>query len=644
MLGINVNQITSMLAKLPDQSLQQYAAMHKDNPYIVSLAVAESNRRKDLRSAGAQQPMQPQPKVADAAIAQMALPEELGIGALPAPNMQGMADGGIAGYADGGEVEGYAGGGSIPRYAGVPEFGSVVRSGVTNPNAAFIEFLKQMGVSTQDFIQFSPQAQTALREKFATGATAAPQAAPAAATTAAQAAPAATAAAQAAPQAAPAAAQAAAPAAKSGLRALAGRFLPAAGRAMGWGSVALHSPELNQDENAWLTKRKLMDSVFPPKEGQPERLVRAAIDPNITPSMFKKVLAQYQAESASGESTKADAAAKADTGEKAGAGEKGGAKDAKKAAGSASGASADAGMFSLANLKKQQEEAMGPLNYELGALRNQAAGLGAELERGASERLSKRKEEIEKEGDIYAGRAKRIEAREAALGKEKDTVAGLALLEAGLTIMGTSGNLGQAVSAGGKAGLRSYGAGLEKLRAAQEKLEEAKDRTEELRLNRSDMNKREIRELERDRDNAILKGKELMYGVAKDIYGYNRQDANALINRAFEGQKTVYEQGQTTERTRMTVAPQLERNALLRGGQAEQNKVRAEYGKLQKNVMDSLAKDVNYQLAKPAEKMTMENDALRRALMNNPFLSSYAAGIGFSSTPTGPVYDLTEAE
>jgi hypothetical protein len=51
----------------------------------------------------------PQPKVADAALAQMGqLPEEQGIGALPAPNMQRMADGGIAGY---GDDEGMAQGG-----------------------------------------------------------------------------------------------------------------------------------------------------------------------------------------------------------------------------------------------------------------------------------------------------------------------------------------------------------------------------------------------------------------------------------------------------------------------------------------------------------------------------------------------------
>lgn len=96
----NVNQITSTLRNMPDQQLQQYAAMHKADPYVLSLAVAESNSRKQLRAAQqAKMAGQQQPTVADQNVAQMAqLPEEQGIGALPAPNLQGMADGGIVGY------------------------------------------------------------------------------------------------------------------------------------------------------------------------------------------------------------------------------------------------------------------------------------------------------------------------------------------------------------------------------------------------------------------------------------------------------------------------------------------------------------------------------------------------------------------
>jgi hypothetical protein len=105
---INVNQITSRLASMPDQALQQYAAMHKNDPYTMALALSESNRRKQMRQ-GAQMQAQQQPKVVDQEIAGMAqaMPEDVGIGQLPAPNMQRMAEGGIVAFEGGGEVPRY---------------------------------------------------------------------------------------------------------------------------------------------------------------------------------------------------------------------------------------------------------------------------------------------------------------------------------------------------------------------------------------------------------------------------------------------------------------------------------------------------------------------------------------------------------
>ncbi len=103
----NVQQITARLATMSDAQLQQYARMHKDDPYILPLAAAESKRRQQTRQAvtGQQAAQQAtQPTVADQSIASMQLPEEQGIGVLPAQNIEGMADGGIAGYAEGKNV------------------------------------------------------------------------------------------------------------------------------------------------------------------------------------------------------------------------------------------------------------------------------------------------------------------------------------------------------------------------------------------------------------------------------------------------------------------------------------------------------------------------------------------------------------
>lgn len=97
----NTTQLTSQLAKMPDQALKQMAMMHKNDPYTLPLIIAEDGRRKELRQAQQAAMYQPQPKVAEQDIAALGpLPEQVGIGQLPAPNVARMADGGIAGMPD----------------------------------------------------------------------------------------------------------------------------------------------------------------------------------------------------------------------------------------------------------------------------------------------------------------------------------------------------------------------------------------------------------------------------------------------------------------------------------------------------------------------------------------------------------------
>ena len=102
-MAIDQRDITSQLRMMDDRALQQYAAMHKADPYVFPLAFQESQNRQKVRMSGqAQMAGQEQPKVADAALMAMTprAPQAQGISNLPAPNMQRMADGGIAGYED----------------------------------------------------------------------------------------------------------------------------------------------------------------------------------------------------------------------------------------------------------------------------------------------------------------------------------------------------------------------------------------------------------------------------------------------------------------------------------------------------------------------------------------------------------------
>jgi hypothetical protein len=115
---LNVQALTQTLSAMPLNQLQQYAQLHRNDPYVVTMALSIANQKKQAMTAQqGQAGQQPQPKVVDSEIAQMApqqMPEDQGIGQLPAGNMD-FADGGIVGYADGGHVERYAGGGELLR-------------------------------------------------------------------------------------------------------------------------------------------------------------------------------------------------------------------------------------------------------------------------------------------------------------------------------------------------------------------------------------------------------------------------------------------------------------------------------------------------------------------------------------------------
>lgn len=102
---IDVNQLTQQLRLMPDQALQQIAMMYKDDPYILPMVISEDTARKKLRMAAQAQAAQPQGTVKDQALMSIGrepqppqqAPDEAGIAALQAPNMENMADGGIAG-------------------------------------------------------------------------------------------------------------------------------------------------------------------------------------------------------------------------------------------------------------------------------------------------------------------------------------------------------------------------------------------------------------------------------------------------------------------------------------------------------------------------------------------------------------------
>jgi hypothetical protein len=107
----NIQALSQTLSAMPLDRLQGYLRQHQDDPYVVALGLSIAKQKKEAMAA--QQGMagqQPMPKVAQQEIDQIAprampMPEDVGIGQLPAQNLAHMAGGGIVAFDDGGDVQ-----------------------------------------------------------------------------------------------------------------------------------------------------------------------------------------------------------------------------------------------------------------------------------------------------------------------------------------------------------------------------------------------------------------------------------------------------------------------------------------------------------------------------------------------------------
>jgi hypothetical protein len=454
---IDVNKITSTLAKLPDQQLQQYAQMHKNDPYIMALAMSESNRRKEMRSAGqGGQGAQEQPKVVDQEIARMGgmqnpspeqmarlsqllearkqaeykeftgggrdqqspqqqqqLPEDQGIGQLPAGDMN-FADGGIIAFAGGGDVERYSG-----------EFGS------------FIDRLTYGNITP---------AERARREKLQAEA--------------------------------------------------------AAGR--------LPTP-YEQERAANMAKVSAGSTYTPEAYGvtTPAPLEQGARYPGAMPA----------APAAPAVDNKA--APTANTTRRAG-----------PSAGPAAPIAAAVPSTGPTDIDALQQKYFGGIDQGVGELRTARAGLVAGIKDLTEKNLAATKADIDKRGDVYKGREERLAKQEKGLEGMGDRYMGLALLQAGASMMSTPGALSVALGKGIQVGSERYVAGLDKIEAAKSKFAEARDRLDDLRINRDDMNNKDIRAAEKEARESELKGTEMLYnGLVSDL-GIKQKNVTAIFGAA----------------------------------------------------------------------------------------------------------------
>ena len=451
---IDVNKITSTLAKLPDQQLQQYAQMHKNDPYIMALAMSESNRRKEMRAAGqGGQGMQEQPKVVDQMVAEMApqqMPEDQGIGQLPAGEMN-FAGGGIIAFADGGDVERYQ------------------SQGLVQPRARWEEELERL--------QAPPQESSAL-----------------------------------------------------------GRGIVNAFTYSSDFEALVQSAKAKQANGIPLTaaEAQVLQATAPTTPSAPPAPAASRVTPTYSPAdysgMDRRLMSGNQQPNIQSISPPAVKAAPiADTGRRAGP----------PAAPLAAPLATPRAATGPTDIDALQQKYFGAIDQEVGGLRNARAGLVAGIRDLTEKNLAATKADIEKRGDVYKGREERLAKQEKGLEGMGDKNMGLALLQAGAAMMSTPGGLGVALGKGVQIGSERYAAGLDKIEAAKAKFAEARDRLDDLRINRDDMNTRDIRAAEKEARESQLKGKELLYnGLVSDL-GIKQKNVTAIFGAAADDLKTT---------------------------------------------------------------------------------------------------------
>jgi hypothetical protein len=568
--------MTERLALMPDPALQQFAQMHRDDPFTLALAVSESNRRKKMRTA--QQGvagLQQQEPVADQEIAQMnepAMPENVGIGALPAPVLAGMPAGGIAGEEEmepqtmaGGGLVAFSGGGNVERYQS---------AGLTRPQ--FVQDIMSLPQMFDDYKQ-------RLREEDARRAEMDRRMA----------------------------------------QARADRL--AAQQKTSFANYLFGSPETEAAglaELADISNARNLSGMDRRLAANPRSLdvsspaaaaVAATQTPSPTDPNFRRLPDPRMAGITLPNLRSAAGAPAAP----------GAAPDA------APGANPAVPGGGLGDINAMFTRALSAQKYEDPA-KEDVAKLGRTMKEGAEGRLSEFDKYIQKTGDVFKGREERLSKREAEISKQKDTNLGLSFLNAGLAIMSTPGGLATAIGKGARVGTEQFASGLEKIRAAKDRLDDARDRVEELKVSRADMTfkdrqalQSEISKAEADALKLGIEGTRLAAGVtekrAAEVVGNQVRVGTTMMQEAgLNARAAMQERGQNA---RANAPSAQERLALTLGG-----------GNLEKGL--TRIAEINAGKFDPKKAYTEYLVAAQKTPGTD--LMSYAQFIGQFAIPTSP--------
>ena len=516
---LNVKTLTDTMSRMQLPQLQQYATLHKNDPYIVTLALSIANQKKQMKAGQeGQAGMQPQPKVADQQIAQMvapppqqmaaapqqALPEDQGIGQLPAQNMQGMAAGGIVAFDDGGSVPSFAGG-------GVPPGAIITGNMYKDPVTGEMKYLPGAEPQRSEFAGMSlgdaaSKVKDAIKNKLATPS------------------------------------QYISPTERQNI-------------------IATEQNRLTtQNYKPRRSEEQLAESDVAQRNNLPDPAATTINTPGAGP-----VLPPGAAPAVAAPSSEDDYMA--------------GINKLLKASQTGGGArpALDAKRYDvtapqLANatpkdMADRLAAAMGP-NPTESPLAGQQTELNKANVASRQKYADDLAEQFKNQGEAFKGTLEKLTSKEARVKTMEDNQLGMSMFEAGIAMLsGESPHAMVNIGKGAQVGTKKYAEIQDKVESARDKIDDAKMKIEEFRRNEANMNARELRLAKKDVNDAVSSGAQASLNLMREQYGLKHNEGLAFVNNSYMLEKFNVEQKTSADIHNQSTRAGLDTAALNRASQ-----------------------------------------------------------------------------
>lgn len=584
----NFNQLLSYLGNMTPQQRAQVGQMHQnDFEVITALSLINSAEARAKQAMMTQQAMgqpaaPPVNKQVIAETAQNALPEEVGIGALPERSLTGMADGGIVGYADGGGMMGdgynmavgyepnrtpamsYAGGGAVESYA---PGGSTDKNGVER-------YAEEGYTGRSQFVRDIariPEMYTNWWEQ-----------------------------------------QRAEDEAKAVIekeRAEKRKAREEASRKASFFNYMFGTPEKEAEGKAELAA---IQTAAPATTASATEKERRRMDES------RRTARESEQVSAA-----ANQAAAASAGQRPPA--TGGGAPTRPASAATQTAPAARTPEDFARMYERASSAItaeDPASAERKMLQSEII----EAARARQEAFDK---EVAARGDRYKSREERLARREEGLGKDAKTNEGLALLSAAAAVL-QPGGLAAGLMKAANVAIPQYQAGLDKLKAAQERIEEGRDRIDELRQNYDDLTSRERRQLADDVSRSAIEARKLGIDGIMAAQGVKEKKAASIYDSMVKQELEQMQQTGAMART-ITSGEYGVKAAQARNVGMGDLRMAQLAETTRKNIVAEAQKLYKYD---PGMQQQYIQTAMRQAVQQNPGLAEYMGVTGGGVAPS----------